>query len=216
MKFAAKLFIGSLFVFLLMGTVDAGQVRVAWVPDGDTLILENRDVVRLKGIDAPETGYNGGPAQYFALEAAQRLQELVRGNVITLEPGEPPQDRYGRILAYAYLPTGENINVLLVREGYAFYFPHQNQNQEISSQILAAQQKAMEEGRGFWPGVLAVDKPGKEYVGNTRSKRFHVLDCGYGQRISRANQRFFSSLYQAFYEGFAPCRRCTPWPDEKR
>jgi len=211
--------LGIIFVFALglsMALAEVREVRVAWVPDGDTLILDNREVVRLKGIDAPETGYNGEPGQYFAREAAERLEELVMDRSLTMKTGQVSEDRYGRTLAYVYLPSGEKINVLLVEEGLAFYYPHPDQDEAFSGRIYRAQQRAVDQGLGFWPEVLAQEPKVEGWPGNKRSRRFHHPDCGYGQRIADHNMRMFSSLGEAFYAGFAPCRRCTPWPAEER
>ncbi|WP_291318385.1 thermonuclease family protein [Desulfonatronospira sp.] len=208
------------FLILFFGPAlawgQARDVRVAWVPDGDTLILEGREVVRIKGIDAPETAGNGHPDQYFAREATDRLEELVQGRVITLKPGQVPEDRYGRTLAHAYLPSGENIGLLLVREGLAFYYPHEDQDERISRDLLRAQQRAIKQEAGFWAVVLKQYPEVESWAGNKRSKRFHHPDCGYGQRMSGHNREEFETLREIFYAGYAPCRRCTPWPDADR
>jgi len=112
-----------------------------------------------------------------------------------------------------YLPDNQkNVSVLMAGQGYAFYYPHQVQDETVSAKIHMAQQKAMREGLGFWPGILSMEEADLKYAGNMRSKRFHVMECGYGQRIAEANRIVFPSLRDAFYEGYAPCRRCTPWP----
>ncbi|RQD68111.1 thermonuclease family protein [Desulfonatronovibrio magnus] len=210
-----RVFFIFLFCLFLYGLAGAQDVRVAWVPDGDTVILDNREVVRLKGIDAPETGFDGGQDQYFAREATQRLEDLVMGRTITMRTGQEPRDRFGRTLAYLYLPDGQNINLLLIRDGYAFYYPHEQQDEEISSRLLRAQRQAMEQNLGFWPEIFTLDELDLNFVGNRRSQRFHVATCGYGQRISPQNRIEFSSIYDAFYAGHAPCRRCSPWPDAR-
>ncbi len=208
---------GLFFLILLPGLAQAGaqsrEVRVSWVPDGDTLILGDREVVRLKGIDAPETASDGRPDQYFAREATQRLEELVQGRTLTLKTGQVAQDRFGRTLGYVYLPSGENISLLLVREGLAFYYPHADQDENISRELHRAQQRAIDANAGFWPEVLRQYPEVETWMANKRSKRFHHPECGYGRRIAQHNREEFSTLRQVFYAGYAPCRRCTPWPD---
>lgn len=204
-------FIFVLF-FISASSVYARQAKVVWVSDGDTLILKGREVVRLKGIDAPETRHEDERDQYYAREATLRLEELTMGRSVNLKLGQEPEDRFGRTLAYVYLPTGENVNILLVREGLAFYYPHGVQDRDISSKILDAQRRAMRNKEGFWEEILGMEKSGSEYVGNSRSLRFHTHKCGYGQKVAESNKVLFQNLYEAFYEGYAPCRRCTPWP----
>jgi micrococcal nuclease len=215
MRVAIKLIVCVVILLFMSVSLEARQIRVAWVPDGDTLVLTNREVVRLKGIDAPETGYDDESDQYYAAEATKRLEELVSDKNLILKTGQDPRDRYGRTIGYVYLPDNKNLSVLMVREGFAFYYPHQDQDEVISSSILRAQQQAMTEGRGFWPEILSMEKAELTYVGNMRSKRFHVIECGYGQRIADGNKVMLPSLRDAFYEGYAPCRRCTPWPLEE-
>lgn len=215
MRFYLKILVCFLFCLLVAGAGQARQIKVAWVPDGDTLILEDRETVRLKGIDAPETGYEGEQDQYFAREATRNLVKLTAHHKLILKTGPDSRDSHGRTLGYAYLPDGRNISVLMVRQGYAFYYAHEDEDKDISRRIHHAQKQAMKEGLGFWPEILSMDDRNDSeliYVGNIKSRRFHVIECGYGQRISQANRKEFSSLHDVFYQGYAPCRRCTPWP----
>lgn len=212
MRFFPRMFVCLLFCLFAACPAQARLIKVAWVPDGDTLILEDRETVRLKGIDAPETGYDGERDQYFSREATLKLLSLVADRELTLKTGADSKDSHGRTLGYAYLPDGRNISVLMARQGYAFYYPHEDEDKDISRQIHNAQQQAMKEGLGFWPEILRMDDPALTFIGNVKSRRFHLMECGYGQRISEANKKEFSSLYDVFYQGYAPCRRCTPWP----
>ncbi|MGE3151488.1 MAG: thermonuclease family protein [Nitrospiraceae bacterium] len=77
--------------------------------DGDTFAY-NGTKVRLRGIDAPETGTPGG------FEAAQRLAALLREGAITIVPVS--QDVYGRTVADVFL-NGQNVADVLIAEGYA-------------------------------------------------------------------------------------------------
>ncbi|WP_457570638.1 thermonuclease family protein [Desulfovulcanus sp.] len=191
------------------------QVRVKWVLDGDTLILTSGEKVRLQSIDAPEIGHDGAPTQYFAREARRELQRLVHGQTLIIKTREMSADRFGRILAYVYLPSGESLNYILVEKGLAFCFPFEGQDEQKFTRLLEAQRRCMDARRGFWARILSIGAAKEQYVGNKKSKRFHRLTCGFGQRIYPKNKILFSSLREAFYAGFAPCRRCTPWPVAK-
>ncbi len=194
------------------GWSDTWQARVDWVPDGDTLFLVSGQKVRLKGIDAPETGGDKGSPQYYARESRQGLWSLVKNTELTLETGSLDADRHGRILANVWLPGKKLLNQELLARGLAFYYPHPEQEQEHSQSLLEAQKRAMHQGLGFWPRILEGERATQEYVGNKRSRRFHTLDCAFGQRISEKNRIRFSGLREAFEAGYAPGRRCTPWP----
>ncbi|MBT8764093.1 thermonuclease family protein [Desulfohalobiaceae bacterium Ax17] len=213
------IFLGCLLVAFLLSAFSVHavdwQVRVKRVLDGDTLILESGEKVRLQGIDAPEIGHGGAPSQYFAREAKRELLRLVQGQTLIIKTEEISVDRYGRILAHVYLPTKESLNYLLVEKGLAFCFFYKGQNEHKFPHLLAAQRRAMDARQGFWARILTMDAARKAYLGNKRSKRFHRLSCDFGQRVSSKNKILFSSLKEAFYAGFAPCRTCTPWPMEK-
>ncbi len=187
--------------------------RVKWVPDGDSLHMEDGRKVRLMGIDAPEMGRDGAPEQYFARESRDYLRRLVDGRPIRLETDGHGTDRYNRVLACAYLSDGRMINEVLVEEGLAFFYPHPGQNKEFQERLLEVQKRAIFSRKGFWPRILTLPQPQSGWVGNRRSKRFHHPDSHYTNRISPKNRVSLFSLEQAFSEGYAPARSSSPWPD---
>jgi endonuclease YncB( thermonuclease family) len=67
---------------------------VVRVVDGDTVELGNGEVVRLVGIDAPETGECGHD------RATEKLVRLIEGRRATLGESDEDRDRYGRLLRY--------------------------------------------------------------------------------------------------------------------
>ena len=192
--------------------VSAEEVRVRWVADGDTVRLEDGRRVRLLGIDAPETGGRDGRPQYFAREAHARLQELVLSTRVRLELEDQGQDRYGRVLAWLYLPDGRMVNEMLVAEGFAFFYHHPGQQPDLQARLLAAQRRAMAENAGFWPCILALPAPPPGWVGNRRSRRFHHPDSAHAGQISPRNRVELRTLEAAFHEGYAPARGSSPWP----
>ena len=199
---------------LLCGPAWAGSwdVRVRWVPDGDTLYLESGQKVRLKGIDAPESGGEKAPAQYHAFKSRQGLVGLVENRTLRIEAETLDADRFGRILAYVRLPDNRMLNRVLIERGLAFFYPHPGQAQPHQEKLLRSQKRAMHERRGFWGRILTMPAARDRYIGNSNSLRFHSLDCTYGQRIKQSNRVEFPGLRQAFSAGYAPGRNCTPWP----
>ena len=192
---------------------DHRVAEVRWIPDGDTVILEDDTTIRLQGIDTPETRHDDQPEQYFAQEARKALQMYVEQGM-RFVPSQEGKDRYGRVLARGFLSDGRLVNEVLVRDGLAFFYPHPHQDPKLQDRLLRAQQEAMRAGRGFWPRILDMPEADEPYLGNTRSFRFHRLECPFGQKTAQGNRRHFGSLYDAFYAGFAPCRRCTVWPEK--
>ncbi len=120
----------------------AQSLRVKYVVDGDTLILENHEKVRLIGVDTPEVddkwGRNIKDAERshrdvkiineYALRAKSFLNNLLRDKTVDMEmePGNASighKDKYGRTLAYLYRPPDHLfINAELIKQGYGFAY----------------------------------------------------------------------------------------------
>lgn len=203
----------TLVILAISLPVQAEDAQVRWVPDGDTIHLEDGRRVRLLGIDAPELGRDKTPDQYYARESRDALRRLIDGRRIRLETDGQGEDRYGRLLAYVFLPDGRMANEVLVEQGLAFFYPHTHQKRDFQRRMLEAQRRAIMTRKGFWPRILALPQPLTGWVGNRRSKRFHHPESHYADRISPRNRVALQSLEQAFLEGFAPARPSSPWPD---
>lgn len=92
------------------------QVHVDRIIDGDT-IESNSTSIRLLGINTPERG------EYFYEEAKEFLEQEILNKTVALKYGKERYDKYERVLAYIFF-NNQNINLLLVEEGYAnIYFP---------------------------------------------------------------------------------------------
>ena len=141
---------GAFFVLLWLPLAAwAGKtVRVDYVPDGDTVILADRTVVRLAGINTPEAGRNGQPWQPLARQARQRLQTLVAGTV-RLSTANEARDRHGRTLAYLDTASGQDIQAKLVREGLAWVVAIPP-NVERLARLVEAETAARAAKRGVW------------------------------------------------------------------
>jgi endonuclease YncB( thermonuclease family) len=114
--------------FALAGTASAraeeplyGPCRVHEVVDGDTADVRcgvEIARVRLLDVHAPERGEIGHT------EAARGLRQLLAGRALWLAftpPGRPTLDRDGRLLAHLFDAQSRNLNVELVRLGWATY-----------------------------------------------------------------------------------------------
>jgi len=187
----------------------AGQwIKVRWVDDGDTIVLVDGRRVRYIGINAPEIDH----AQYdqkaepFGYEALRFNKSLVFRKQIRLELDKEKFDQYDRLLAYVFLPNGTFVNLALVQSGYAFYLSRKP-NDRYDKQFLKAQREAMKAEKEIWRHWQEV---GESYLGNRRSKRFHLKTCPFAQKISRKNRIYFSKRWDAFWAGYAPAKRCRP------
>jgi len=99
---------------------------VVEVVDGDTVVLiirESREVVRLVGIDTPETKHPTKGVQCFGPEATSFLTRLLTpGTAVRLERDLEARDTYQRLLLYVFVRTsrGERfVNLELVARGLA-------------------------------------------------------------------------------------------------
>ena len=113
-------------------TADYNDILVSRVVDGDTLVLENGERVRLIGIDTPElhesakldrdarsTGQDPRAIQELGRQAYEVTKNLVEGKRVSLEFDAQRFDRYKRLLAYVYLLDGTFVNAEIVKLGYA-------------------------------------------------------------------------------------------------
>jgi endonuclease YncB( thermonuclease family) len=94
---------------------------VRYVIDGDTVVLADGRHLRLIGINAMELGHAGAPDQPYSQEARRRLRELLAQSDgrVGMETGNEAYDTHGRMLAYLYSPTGDDLGQELLAEGLA-------------------------------------------------------------------------------------------------
>lgn len=96
--------------------------RVAKVVDGDTLVLEGGERIRLIGVDTPETVHPEKPVEYFGKEASSFTRQMAEGKPVRLEFDQQKKDKYGRSLAYVYLEDGTFLNAEIIKQGYGFAY----------------------------------------------------------------------------------------------
>lgn len=88
------------------------------VVDGDTIIVDGVGRVRLIGVDTPETVDPRRMIEFFGREASAFAEELLLGKQVRLEFDQRRTDRYGRTLAYVWLPDGAMANAEIIRRGF--------------------------------------------------------------------------------------------------
>nr|WP_246391197.1 thermonuclease family protein [Nocardioides soli] len=134
----------------------ATRVRVTAVVDGDTIRVETlggRQLgrVRLLGIDAPEVAHPPTPAECYADQATDLLEELAPvGSTVQLvtDSGQPDRDRYDRLLRYVDHDDVDVAHELLARGAARRYEAAQDLAREDS--YAAAADDAQEAPRGLW------------------------------------------------------------------
>jgi micrococcal nuclease len=128
------------FLFLLiiaMGLVAAVRIgysrkgrqrqllTVTRVVDGDTLVLDNGEKIRLKGVDTPESVHPNKPVEPFGPEAREFTRTQLQGVKVYLildenDTANNHRDRYGRLLAYVFRNEDDlDFNAELLKRGLA-------------------------------------------------------------------------------------------------
>jgi micrococcal nuclease len=130
-----------------------GPVLVSRVIDGDTIVVDTVGTVRLIGVDTPETVDPDEPIGCFGPEASAFTRAVSTGRMVRLEFDADRVDRYGRTLAYVYLPDDVFLNATLVQQGYGYaytFFPFR-----YLEQFRALEREAREARRGLWASCAA-------------------------------------------------------------
>jgi len=130
------------------------SAKVTRVVDGDTikvLIKNKEEMVRLIGIDAPETVDPKMPIQCFGKEASGKAEEMLSGKTVTLESDstQGERDKYGRLLCYVFL-NNLSFNKFMISEGYAYEYTYQNNPYKYREEFKGAQKQARENKKGLW------------------------------------------------------------------
>ncbi len=141
---------------------DYNDILVKRVIDGDTLLLENGQRLRLIGIDTPEM-HDSEKLERDARRSKQDVKSIKRmgnesykftrglaeGKRVRLEFDVERYDKYKRILAYVYLPDGTFLNARIVEEGYASLLTYAP-NVRYADLFLKLYTQARDNRRGLW------------------------------------------------------------------
>jgi micrococcal nuclease len=190
------------------------------VIDGDTIILDGNETIRLIGVDTPETKDPRKLVQYYGQEAYEFTKSQVEGKNVRLEYDQQKIDKYGRTLAYVFLEDGTMLNSLIIVRGYGFAyteFPFKHLDH-----FRSLEKMAKEWGAGLWAKQAEeqkaiANKAGTSqqakksdledaivYVTKTGAK-YHTGSCSY---LSKS--KIPMSLKDAVAAGYTPCSRCRP------
>lgn len=127
--------------------------QVSQVIDGDTFMVKidrQAIIVRMLGIDTPETVDPRKPEQCFGREASDKTKSLLTGRLVYLKanPNREKKDRYGRYLLYVY--TGDLfVNEYLIREGFAREYTY-GKPYSFQARFRSVEREAQQAGRGLW------------------------------------------------------------------
>lgn len=147
---------------LLLGCADTSyqkEYRVKNVIDGDTIELDNGQMVRYLGIDTPEIrkrqddgSWSYAPEPYGE-KAKEFNRQLVENKTVRLELDVQKKDKYNRLLAYCFT-GGVFVNAKLLEEGFALLYTWPP-NVKYADLLVKMQEEARRNNRGLW-GELAL------------------------------------------------------------
>jgi micrococcal nuclease len=143
-------------------TYNYADVLVTRVVDGDTLVLETGERVRIIGIDTPEMHASNklnrdAQRSHQDIATIQKMgqrsyaftKNLVEGKRVSLEFDVDKYDKYDRLLAYVYLKDGTFVNAKIVAEGYASLMTYPP-NVKYADLFLSLYRQARENKKGLW------------------------------------------------------------------
>lgn len=178
--------------------------RVERVIDGDTIVLESKQIVRLATIDAPEEGFCGFE------ESKKSLSGLVAGKNVRVE-GKINDDA-GRLLATVYV-NQKVVNEEMAKLGWARYTQQESAEREKIK-------KAGEEARAKKWGVYGMcveesnpQNPSCKVKGNNREGRKTYMYPGCGTYSSVKIERdvgdeWFCTTGEAEKAGYTRAGNC--------
>jgi len=143
--------------------VNARCIRVI---DGDTIEVSlasdpgGADKIRLIGVDSPETVHPNLPVQYYGPEATTFTKQQCLGQNLILHKqiAGPERGRYGRLLCYVELPSGEILNEKIITTGHGYSYS--KYRHEHSAKYDQLQNEAKKSRVGLWNNVTFDDLPG--------------------------------------------------------
>ncbi|MBT4738856.1 MAG: thermonuclease family protein [Rhodospirillaceae bacterium] len=129
----------------------AAQNSVVSVIDGDTLVLEDGQEVRLTGIQAPKLplGRRNFPTWPLASDADVALEGLAVGQVVGLYIDGNGQDRHRRILAHVVNENGVWLQLRMIELGMARVYTFSD-NRRLAAALLVAERAARKTRKGIW------------------------------------------------------------------
>jgi endonuclease YncB( thermonuclease family) len=141
--------------FNIPKTSNIGTVKR--VSDGDTLVLENGNRIRLCGIDAPEKD------QPLGKESKTNLERLIANARNQVMVQETDRDRYGRIVAEVFVKANTSnpeeeylLNAEQLSAGMAYVYPQYVNGCTQPDVLKQAERNAIAAKKGVWSNPNSV------------------------------------------------------------
>ncbi len=133
------------------------------VVDGDTVHVRYKGqdtTIRIIGIDTPETVSPSVPDECGGQDASSMAHQLLDGQKVRIQfdPSQGRHDKYGRTLAYLFLPRSGDYGLTMIRKGLATEYTYASAYR-YQSAYRSAKQTAAAQGVGTWGKCGSFDKP---------------------------------------------------------
>jgi micrococcal nuclease len=197
------------------------------VVDGDTIDVLDIGRVRLADIDCPEMGTTGGAqAKDYVTQWLQDMQVY-----LDLD-NKTGKDQYDRWVAVVYMAnpdgsvdTSKNFNQMLVDSGNACIWDFSDNEftpadwwdgSIPADKCIKTEQSSPNVGYSSPLPVVqdtssqSSGSSGASFVGSSKSNKYHYPSCQWAQKISPANEVWFSGSQDARNQGYVPCKVCRP------
>lgn len=175
-------------------------LTVKAVIDGDTFELSDGRIIRLIGVDTPETG----EPIYF--ESIAFADSILSSKIIKIEYDKEDTDRYGRLLVYLYIDEGQ-VNQMIIAKGFGLVYLFKN-NIKYADKLIRVQKRARTSKSGIWS--LPARSSEKYYLNLKGSFRFHRPLCHVIKNSNKDNYMRYASRDTLLDKGISPCRNCRP------
>jgi endonuclease YncB( thermonuclease family) len=176
------------------------------VIDGETVALDNGDIVRLAGVLAPRPLPGADPGADWPAASAARaaLESMVTGQKLFLASPSRKPDRYGRLVAHAFIGEAERrrwVEAELARMGYVRVSPP-GASRECVAGLLAAEREARKARRGLWAeAAYQIKDAGKPQALLDSELRFELVE-GLVHRVSASRSGVFIEFGKRWREDF--------------
>jgi endonuclease YncB( thermonuclease family) len=179
--------------------IAAGPVRS--VEDGATVTLEDGRVLRLAGLLAPTAPLALDPDASWPIadSARQALEDLVRGQNLSLRAAAAAPDRHGRLVGQAILTDGTWLQRELLKQGRDRFEPTRDLG-PLAVSLLKAEADARRHHRGLWRlAAYAVRTPDNLTARDTGG---FVLVEGQVLSVAPAHDATYLDFAQDWHHGF--------------
>lgn len=183
----------------------AGE-KVVEVVDGDTFIIENRQPIRLYGLDAPAL------ENCMGQDARKALSNLILNKRVLIK--EPLSDGRGRVMALIYI-DGKLVNEIIIRTGLAQF---RRQGGSETERMKVASDYARENSIGIYSPICYQTEPPNpkcaikgNYDEHRAEKIYFTPACNYYSMVTIQKHQgddWFCTESEAQKSGFTQAETC--------